>query len=140
MRLLIPFGRVVHIELQDPSFPGQKLSKKIYDISAGGLSFIVTDNGAPLFPAGIQLKSIFFSIGSRKIIADGEVRHTRAQPAESAQPGHKVGVIFTRIGAGDQAWIAAYVFEGRVARSSLILCEGNATESFDMSLLASIML
>jgi hypothetical protein len=111
MRLFIPFGRVVRIELTDPTFPEQKLSKKIFDISARGLSFIVTDAEAPLFPAGALLKSMFFSIGSRKIVCDGEVRHTRAQPANSAQPGHKVGVSFTRIGAGDQGWIAAYVFE-----------------------------
>jgi hypothetical protein len=111
MRLFVPFGRVIRVEMSDPTFPDQKLSKKIFDISAGGLSFIASENEAPLFPAGAMLKSMFFSIGSRKIICDGEVRHVRQQPSDSAQPGYKVGVLFTRIGQGDQGWIAAYVFE-----------------------------
>lgn len=111
MRLLVPFGRVIRLEMSDPTFPDQKMSRKIFDISAGGLSFIVSDDEAPLFPSGAKLKSMFFSIGSRKIICDGEVRHVRAQPADSAHPGHKVGVLFTRIGSGDQQWISAFVFE-----------------------------
>jgi hypothetical protein len=110
-RLFVPFGRVIRVEMSDPTFPDQKLSKKIFDISAGGLSFVVSDSEAPLFPAGVRLKSMFFSIGSRKIIADGEVRHIRPQPPDSANPGHKVGVLFTRIGQGDQQWISAFVFE-----------------------------
>ena len=111
MRLLIPFGRTIRVEMPDPTFPDQKLSKKIFDISAGGLSFIVTDNETPLFHAGAMLKNMFFSIGSRKITVDGEVRHIRAQAADSANPGHKVGVLFTRISPGDAQWIAAFVFE-----------------------------
>jgi hypothetical protein len=111
MRLLVPFGRVIRVELQDPTFPDQKLSKKIFDISAGGLSFIVTDSEQPLFHSGSILKNMFFSIGSRKITVDGEVRHVRAQPVDSANPGFKVGVLFTRISQGDAQWIAAFVFE-----------------------------
>ncbi len=111
MRLLIPFGRTIRVELQDPTFPEQKLSKKIFDISSGGLSFIASDSEAPLFPSGALLKGMFFSIGSRKINVDGEVRHLRAQAADSANPGHKVGVLFTRISPGDAQWIAAFVFE-----------------------------
>jgi hypothetical protein len=111
MRLFIPFGRVVKVELQDPTFPEQKLSKKIFDISAGGLSFVATEAEAPLFQQGSLLKNMFFSIGSRKITVDGEVRHVRAQAPDSANPGHKIGVLFTRISSGDAQWIAAYVFE-----------------------------
>ena len=111
MRLLIPFGRVIRVEIPDPTFPDQRISKKIFDISAGGLSFIVTDNETPLFPASSILKNMYFSIGSRKITVDAEVRHLRPQPSDSANPGHKVGVLFTRISAGDQQWISAFVFE-----------------------------
>lgn len=111
MRLLIPFGRTIRVEMADPTFPEQKLSKKIFDISSGGLSFIASDSESPLFPSGALLKNMFFSIGSRKITVDGEVRHLRAQASDSAHPGHKVGVLFTRISPGDVQWIAAFVFE-----------------------------
>lgn len=111
LRLFVPFGRVMRIEMSDPTYPDQKLSKKVFDISAGGLSFVVSEAETPLFPAGALIKSMFFSIGSRRIICDGEVRHIRQQPSDSAQPGYKVGVLFSRIGQGDQGWIAAYVFE-----------------------------
>ena len=111
MRLFVPFGRVIRVEILDPCFPEQKLSKKIFDISAGGLSFIANETEALLFHAGAMLKGISFGIGSRKLTVDAEVRHLRPQPLDSAQPGHKVGVIFTRISPGDQQWIAAFVFE-----------------------------
>jgi hypothetical protein len=111
MRLLIPFGHTVRVEMQDPSFPEQKLSKKIFDISASGLSFIVSDTEGPVFQTGVILKNIVFSIGSRRIVTDAEVRHAKSQAADSSHPGVKVGVLFKNIRPSDSQWIAAYVFE-----------------------------
>lgn len=111
MRLMIPFGRVVRVEIPDPVYVNQKLSKKIFDISAGGLSFVVEDSEVALFQAGSIVQGMVFSIGSRRITVDAEVRHIKAQPGDSSNPGFKVGVLFTRIGGGDANWIAAYVFE-----------------------------
>jgi hypothetical protein len=110
-RVLIPFGHVIRIDMPDPLFPEQRLSKKIFDISASGMSFIVTAEEAAAFQTGGKIMDAFFSIRSRKIRIDAEVRHLRPQPEGSTETGVKVGIQFKRIDSGDSGWIAAYVFE-----------------------------
>jgi hypothetical protein len=111
MRVLIPFGHVIRLEMQDPTFPEQRLIKKIYDISASGLAFIANDSEEALFHVGLIIKALTFSIGTRKISLDAEVRHVRVLPPDSGTPGTKVGVLFKNIKPADNQWIAAYVFE-----------------------------
>lgn len=110
-RLMIPYTHTVRAEMPDPLFPNQRLSRKVFDVSTGGISLIVTDAEGAMFQAGLQLKGITFSIRSRLIKVDGEVKHLRPQPTGSTAPGVKVGIQFTRVDAGDAAWIGAYIFE-----------------------------
>lgn len=111
MRFPIPDGIVLRAEIQDPLFPDQLLSKKIIDISASGLAFNVTEAEASIFPTGLTLKNVTFTIRGRKILVDAEVRHARAQPVDSRISGFKVGILFKHLREADSQWIASYVFE-----------------------------
>jgi hypothetical protein len=111
MRVQIPSESAMRLEMQDPTFPEQKLVKKVYDISASGLAFIANVTEEALFPKGIVLKSLTFTIGTRKISVDAEVRHVRELPPSSGTTGTQVGVLFLNMRPADNQWVAAYVFE-----------------------------
>jgi c-di-GMP-binding flagellar brake protein YcgR len=111
MRLLIPYGHTLKAEMQDPSFPEQKLVRKIIDISANGVAFIAPTAEEALFPKGLVIKQFSFAISRRRITVEAEVRHLRAQPEDAADPGVKVGVEFRKLKPSDSQWIACYVFE-----------------------------
>lgn len=118
-RMPIPDGYAVIAEFNDPIFEERRLKKKIMDVSAGGLAFIVEEDEAPMFTIGMMIPNIEFKIKSRKIVATGEVRHMRTiapqgtatAGAKSRLKGVKVGVQFKHIAERDIQFIAAYVFE-----------------------------
>jgi c-di-GMP-binding flagellar brake protein YcgR len=110
VRLPIPPGYVVKVEFDDPILTGQKMNKKVIDISATGLSFLAAANEEVIFQTGVRLKEMAFSIKSRKITVEGEVRHTKTIKTRYLS-GLKVGVQFTSILPGESQHIAGYVFE-----------------------------
>jgi hypothetical protein len=110
-RFMVPFGRVMKVELADPLFPAGKLSKKIFDISSGGLAFIVDEEEGAAFQVGLLIEGMNFLVRGRRIKAEAEVRHLKTMARDSATPGVKVGVMFKAIDPGDAQWIDAYVFE-----------------------------
>ena len=111
MRFPIQDGHVLRIQIPDPLIPENMLSKKVHDISASGLAFLVPEEEVPLFQIGTLLKGVTFSIQSRKITVDAEVRHLREMPKNSVKSGFKVGIQFKNILPPDSHCIASYVFE-----------------------------
>lgn len=109
-RLPIPDGYVVKVEFTDPILPSHRLSRRVHDISAGGLSFVTPLDEEPLFRAGTKLTATAFKLKGKDIQAECEVRHTRELKG-SKTPSLKVGCEFTQIRPGDSQHIAAYVFE-----------------------------
>ena len=110
-RFPVPDGRVIKITYPDPLFPENELSKKVVDLSAGGLSFIVDDSEEALYSQDLELHHMKFKVNGRDIEADGVVRHVRALPPGGRYKGVKIGIQFLHVKPGDSHHIAAYVFE-----------------------------
>jgi len=110
LRFRIPDDQKTHVQVTHPSAPDQPLTRQIFDISASGLSFVISRVEEAAFTSGLILKGVAFQVGEKKIVVDGEVRHLR--PIEgSVNDALKVGVSFKNIKAGDAQKIASYVFE-----------------------------
>lgn len=98
-------------EHPDPLFPEKVMKRKIFDISAGGLSFIVVSQDAPLYPAGLLIENFKFTLQGRDITSTVEVRHVKPLTGAQKDMGTKVGISFKRISTTDSEFIAAFVFE-----------------------------
>lgn len=113
-RVPIPDGYTVRIEfptLQNTGKTPRKETKKIIDISAGGLAFAVPEGEQDLYPSGTVIQEMKFSLKGREFKLDGEVRHNQTLSRDSRSPGYKIGVHFKNIKAGESQAIASYVFE-----------------------------
>ena len=111
VRFAIPPGHVVRVEFDDPLFPEKRYSKKIIDLSAGGLAFIADPSEDLVFQAGMILKNITFSVKNKTFKVEAEVRHKRLLPDNSSTKGLKVGLQFKDLRAGENQLIAQYIFE-----------------------------
>lgn len=111
VRFTIRDGHLLKIKFKDPIFPETEVEKKAFDISAGGLSIIVSPEEEVLFQPGLTLKGLRFTIQNRSIECEGEVRHSLPLPKSNRPPGVKVGILFRSIRAGDAQHIATYIFE-----------------------------
>jgi len=111
MRFTIPDGYVLKTEFQDPLNHLNNIVKKIVDVSAGGVSFMISDLEEPIFKPGLILRGLTMIVAGRKITCDAEVRHTRVPSGSSYVSGFKTGLKFTNIKAADAQHLAAYVFE-----------------------------
>lgn len=99
------------VEYSDPLFPEKKMKTKVYDVSAGGLSFLVLSQDAPLYPTGLILDDFQFTLKDRTLSATVQVRHTKPCTGAQKDMGTKVGISFKKINASDSEFIAAFVFD-----------------------------
>lgn len=109
-RLPIPDGYVVKVDFRDPVLPAHRLSRRVFDISAGGLSFLTPLDEEPMFRQGTKLVAMTFKLKGRDLAVEAEIRHSR-EVKTAKVPTLKVGCEFTQIRPGDSQYIAAYVFE-----------------------------
>ena len=120
-RLLFSPPRLLKVEYQDPLFETVTLTKKLYDISAGGLSFVTSTDDAVIYPTGLELKNVRFVMKAQQIVSDAEVRHIIQLPSPQVEKSIKVGVRFKNIKNHDTEIIASYVFdESRKQFSNLL--------------------
>jgi c-di-GMP-binding flagellar brake protein YcgR len=113
-RFKILQGYVLRVSFRDPITPTLEHRPKIFDISSGGLSFLVDTDAASPFPKGQILKNLTFTIRTYELHLEGEVVHF--QPIiEDLQRSNvskiKVGVRFRNISEADLAIIEEYVFD-----------------------------
>jgi hypothetical protein len=117
LRFTIPDGYLLKATFSDPALPDETVTVRVLDLSAGGLAFLVTAEQAAWFQSGTTLSQISFSLNKKKIVADGEVRHTgelpeiKRRPYPTRKETWRVGVQFRNLKQADQQTIAAYVFE-----------------------------
>lgn len=112
IRFVIPDGYVLKVEFQDPLFAENRHVQRIFDISAGGCSFLTDPGDKAFYTPGLVLKDMQLTIRNRGIKVDGEVRHTSDLPENSRlAPASKIGIEFRNIRPGDSQQIASYVFE-----------------------------
>ena len=111
LRFPVPDGLIIRVEFDDPLDPGNRLTKKIIDISASGLAFLVSEEEAPVYPQGLTLKNVSFTIRNRKITVNAEIRHSRKLRPEGRLKGNAIGILFKEIRPGDSQHVAGFVFE-----------------------------
>ncbi len=99
------------IKFEDPIFPESHMSKDVLDMSAGGLSFLVSDQEEALFEPGLILKKLEFDLNEKKIKCEGEVRYFKVFPINSRTPGVKIGIKFHHMKPEDSQIIATFVFK-----------------------------
>lgn len=110
MRFSAPSDAMVFFE--DPLNPGQPLKKRLLDVSAGGVAFVVSETDSALFFTGLKLRDIVFTIEGRTIkVKEAEVRHSMPMPADSPLHGFKIGTQFGSVDEDDLLWIRNYAFE-----------------------------
>lgn len=102
MRFPIQPPYKIILSFDDPQFVDRRMERTMFDVSASGLSFILENDDAPLFPNGVMITNLSFSLRDRLIRCNGEVRHRKQ---------NKVGVLFKGLAAVDAQHIAAFVFE-----------------------------
>ncbi len=111
LRHIIPETVSLRANFIDPTFPSKRMTKKVLDISAGGLSLLIQPSDEPLFQNNLILADLHVQVNGRLIKAKAEVRHSRPQPSGTLNPGTKVGIQFYDLRPTDADWIAAFVFE-----------------------------
>ena len=110
----IPDGQTLKVVFTDPQFLDRTQSRRVVDISAGGISFLVKDEEHGMFAPNLVLKGIKFQVKGRAIEAEAEVRHKRPTPPhllDTLLAGTRIGMQFSKISEADRGWIRAWVLE-----------------------------
>lgn len=90
--------------------PKRKVAKKLVDISAGGLAFlVVSPREASLFREGMIVRGLHLKLQNRDMVFDVEVRTHEETKRESQIQGIRVGVKFVNIAPEDVDWIQSFV-------------------------------
>ena len=112
-RFRIPKAQSLKVEFRDPTAPEQFLRQKIFDISVGGLSFIIKEEHIPKYPKGL-LFQCSFTLGLQKIEAEAQVLYTKPLSPNKSKSEIKVGVLFKRISESEKnvSTILSFVTEG----------------------------
>lgn len=115
LRFPIPDGHILWVEFQDPLFPEKRMKKKVLDISAGGLSFLILEDEIEVFGVDLILNDMQFQIKGRPILCQGEIRHSKPLSEEAMRDSKKrwikIGVYYRQMNVSDSEFIAAYVFD-----------------------------
>jgi hypothetical protein len=111
LRLPIPDSFTIKVDFNDPLTPDTRTTKKVLDISASGLAFVIDADEVPMYPTGLVLKDLTFTVRNKTIKTGAEIRHSRALRPDGRHKGHAVGVLFKDIRPGESQHIAGFVFE-----------------------------
>lgn len=111
IRFTIRQDYVLKFDFEDPLFPETRIGKKVLDVSAGGLSFLIPKDEKVVFQSGLVLRNLTFQINRRTITVDAEIRHCSVYRVRAEKEMIKVGLQFKNIRPGDAQHIATYVFE-----------------------------
>lgn len=108
-RYRIPKWDLKKVEMPNPQKPGEVVSRKMLDLSAGGMAFFIKPDEQEFYPSSTEIPGMSFKLKSKTIIVDGEVRH--AQLITDKIRYVKVGIFFTRVSQNDKSLISQFVFD-----------------------------
>ena len=109
-RLKLEKGDFQSVEFEDPTQPGVRLKKPLYDVGDRGIAFIVQEKEGAYYRTGTPLRHITFLLGTRKFIFDGVIKNAVALPKSAQRPGMKIGVEFLNMREEDQIAINNLLF------------------------------
>lgn len=108
VRLVIRDGYVLKLSYTHPNDPTERLTRKVYDLSAGGVAILIPELEAGDYPPGTLVREINFTIAQREIIAEASVRYCKPFSRNNLS---KVGLLFESISPSDSQFIGRYVME-----------------------------
>lgn len=89
----------------------QFFAKPLQDLSAGGLSFLITRAEAKFFIAGEKIKNLEVIVKQEKLILVGQILRVQEPAATSPQKLLKVTVAFDSVQKKEQDFLSRFVFE-----------------------------
>lgn len=105
------FSKTIHAPAPSKQFYG----KPLYDLSAGGLTFLVSRQESKFFIPGEKIRNLEVLVRNEKIVVTGDVLRVQELPASepSGSGGKllKVTIAFEAVQKRDQEFLARYVFE-----------------------------
>jgi len=110
-RFQIPMGYVLKIHFETPFNEGKVTTQKVWDLSAGGLSFCVNSEEQGLFDPGQLLKEMKFVLQTKTICVEAEIRHKALIQDGPKKGQYKIGVLFKTISKSDIQLITDHVSE-----------------------------
>lgn len=120
LRYKIPQGHTMRLDVESATVPGGMFSKKIIDISAGGVAFYIEAPEAEHFPSGKTIQKIRFQVDRSTILCSAQIRHVRPARQEGSDK-MIVGVLFTAMPIEDQVRIESFIREKMKALLSRML-------------------
>jgi hypothetical protein len=101
----------VKVHFKDPLFHEKESIRRVLDISAGGMAFLINEEDVPLYPVGLILESFLFRVANRSFKIRAEISNCRKMRDEKHKGAFAVGVKFLDLRPGDTQHIAGWVFE-----------------------------
>ncbi len=111
VRFHVPESMTLKVQYQDPLFSELTLSRRVLDLSSGGMAILLEYAEEAIYKSLPTLKDVSFTLRNRMINCTADIRHMKALPTDSRTPGVKAGIFFNGLKESDKNWIAAYVFE-----------------------------
>lgn len=117
VRFPIPDGHVLHVTYLDPADAAKTVTRKVLDISAGGICFLIASEETEAFPQNMPLSQLSFTLHQRQFTVDGVVRHVgpladqKRKSSPQRRDAWRVGVQFVGMRPADNHAVAAYVLE-----------------------------
>ncbi len=113
-RYKIPQGHVMRVEFEADFNPGVVQSKKVIDISAGGIAFSTDEKEVNLYSVGQLLKNFQFTVQLKKICVPAEVRQVKVIPSDFDKTILKVGVVLLKMSEAETSLLSSYVFNENI--------------------------
>lgn len=99
------------VEFEHPLPSGKRFLKRLIDISAGGLSFLVSEQEATAFSPHLILPEMKIFNGHEHLMAIAQVIHLETLPKSNSEEAIRIGVSFTKISNQHKQLIQAFVLK-----------------------------
>jgi len=107
-------GYLVEARYHNPNYLQAEQARQVYDISAGGLSFIIDHKEVPDYKVGMIMRHVQVAIRNKPILVDAEVKNIVLIEPHHENPKYKVGLLFRRILPEDVEFLESYIIENTV--------------------------
>lgn len=111
MRLKFQATQHVFVDFTDPVDPNLILHKRLIDLSAGGLCFLISPEEKEYYPPGQIIEEMKFKLGEEWVVTRAEVKYARLWNDFHNKKDLLVGVSFPGLPPGKASSVARFVFE-----------------------------
>lgn len=102
---------VNYVEFKHPHLADSTLVRRLFDVSSGGLSFLISEEEKGLFPAKSLLHNLKIFLDQDYLISSAQIAHSQILSKNRLDERIKVGVEFQGLSLEDQQLIETFVIE-----------------------------